>query len=148
MGRAVADDRSKSNRTATLNAAPPRAGIHIPKAKDLRKPEATAKGHSFTPSMQEQFGQLKSKHPDALLLFRTGDNYVAYKEDAQTASRILELDVEQGDKADTVLFPFVDLDTHLPKLIRAGQRVAICDQLEESKQTVSHENEARVGRGR
>ena len=110
--------------------------------------EATAKGHSFTPSMQEQFGQLKSKHPDALLLFRTGDNYVAYKEDAQTASRILELDVEQGDKADTVLFPFVDLDTHLPKLIRAEQRVAICDQLEESKQTVSHENEARVGRGR
>ena len=110
--------------------------------------EATAKGHSFTPSMQEQFGQLKSKHPDALLLFRTGDNYVAYKEDAQTASRILELDVEQGDKADTVSFPFVDLDTHLPKLIRAGQRVAICDQLEESKQTVSHENEARVGRGR
>ena len=110
--------------------------------------EATAKGHSFTPSMQEQFGQLKSKHPDALLLFRTGDNYVAYNEDAQTASRILELDVEQGDKADTVSFPFVDLDTHLPKLIRAGQRVAICDQLEESKQTVSHENEARVGRGR
>ena len=99
-------------------------------------------------AMQVQYDRLKDKHPDTVLLFRTDDNYVAYKGDAQTASRILGLDVEQGDKADTVSFPFRDLDTHLPKLIRAGQRVAICDQLENPKQTVSHENEARVGRGR
>ena len=110
--------------------------------------EANAKGRSFTPAMQEQYDRLKDKHPDTVLLFRTDDNYVAYKGDAQTASRILGLDVEQGDKADTVSFPYGDLDTHLPKLIRAGQRVAICDQLEAPKQTVSHENEARVGRGR
>lgn len=107
-----------------------------------------AKAQSFTPAMQEQHEQLKAKHPDAVLLFRTGDNYVAYKEDAQAVSRILGLEVEHRDKADTVSFPFRDLDTHLPKLIRAGQRVAICDQLEDVKQTVSHETEARVGRGR
>lgn len=110
--------------------------------------DANAKGQPFTPAMQEQYDQLKGKHPDAVLLFRTGDNYVAYKEDAQTASRILGLDVVHGDKADIVSFPFGDLDTHLPKLIRAGQRVAICDQLENPKQAVSQENETRVGRGR
>ena len=110
--------------------------------------EANGKGLSFTPAMQKQHEQLKAKHPDAVLLFRTGNNYVAYKEDAQTVSRILGLDVKHGDKADTVSFPFRDLDTQLPKLIRAGQRVAICDQLEDPKQTVNQENEARVGRGR
>lgn len=110
--------------------------------------DANAKGQPFTPAMQEQYDQLKGKHPDAVLLIRTGDNYVAYKEDAQTASRILGLDVVHGDKADIVSFPFGDLDTHLPKLIRAGQRVAICDQLENHKQAVSQENETRVGRGR
>lgn len=110
--------------------------------------DANAKGQPFTPAMQEQYDQLKGKHPDAVLLFRTGDNYVAYKEDAQTASRILGLDVVHGDKADIVSFPFGDLDTHLPKLIRSGQRVAICDQLENHKQTISKENEVRMARGR
>jgi len=110
--------------------------------------DANAKGQPFTPAMQEQYDQLKGKHPDAVLLFRTGDNYVAYKEDAQTASRILGLDVVHGDKADIVSFHFGDLDTHLPKLIRAGQRVAICDQLENHKQTISKENEVRMARGR
>lgn len=110
--------------------------------------DANAKGQPFTPAMQEQYDQLKGKHPDAVLLFRTGDNYVAYKEEAQTASRILGLDVVHGDKADIVSFHFGDLDTHLPKLIRAGQRVAICDQLENHKQTISKENEVRMARGR
>lgn len=110
--------------------------------------DANAKGQPFTPAMQEQYDQLKGKHPDAVLLFRTGDNYVAYKEDAQTASRILGLDVVHGDKADIVSFHFGDLDTHLPKLIRAGQRVAICDQLENPEQTISKENEVRMARGR
>ena len=109
-----------------------------------------AKGQLFTPAMQEQYDQLKGKHPDSMLLFRTGNNYVAYKEDAQAASRILGLEMEHGNQADTVSFsfPIGDLDTHLPQLIRAGQRVAICDQLENPKQAVNHENEARVGRGR
>ena len=111
-------------------------------------PDGNTQVQPFTPAMQEQHEQLKAKHPDAVLLFRTGDNYVAYKEDAPAVSRILGLEVEHGDKADTVSFPLKDLDTHLPKLIRAGQRVAICDQLEDVKQTVNNDNEARVGRGR
>ena len=110
--------------------------------------EANTKDQSFTPAMQEQYDRLKDKHLDTVLLFRTGDNYVACQEDAPTVSRILGLEVEHGDQADTVSFPFRDLDTHLPKLIRAGQRVAICDQLEDPKQTLNHDNEARVGRGR
>ena len=110
--------------------------------------DSNAQMQSFNPAIQKQHEQLKAKHPDAVLLFRTGDNYVAYQEDAPIVSRILGLEVEHGNQADTVSFPFKDLDTHLPKLIRAGQRVAICDQLEDVKQTVSHENETRVGRGR
>ena len=105
-------------------------------------------------SVMEQFEQLKAKHPDALLLFRIGDNYVAYKEDAQAAKRILGLDVQtlsgpsKGESVDTASFHHADLDVNLPKLIRAGQRVAICDQLEAPKQDVQHENEVRAGRGR
>ena len=105
-------------------------------------------------SVMEQFEQLKAKHPDALLLFRTGDNYVAYKEDAQAAKRILGLEihsisgVSKGESVDSASFHHADLDVNLPKLIRAGQRVAICDQLEAPKQDVQHENEVRAGRGR
>lgn len=105
-------------------------------------------------SLMEQFEQLKAKHPDALLLFRTDDNYVAFKEDAQAAKRILGLDVQtlsgpsKGESVDTASFHHTDLDVNLPKLIRAGQRVAICDQLEAPKQAVQHENEVRTGRGR
>ena len=105
-------------------------------------------------SVMEQFEQLKAKHPDALLLFRTGDNYVAYKEDAQAAKRILGLEihsisgVSKGESVDSASFHHADLDVNLPKLIRAGQRVAICDQLETPKQDVQHENEVRAGRGR
>lgn len=109
---------------------------------------------SVSSSVMEQFEQLKAKHPDALLLFRTGDNYVAYREDAQAAKRILGLDVQtlsgpsKGENVDTASFHHADLDVNLPKFIRAGQRVAICDQLEAPKQAVQHENEVRTGRGR
>ena len=109
---------------------------------------------SVSSSVMEQFEQLKAKHPDALLLFRTGDNYVAYKEDAQAAKRILGLDVQtlsgpsKGESVDSASFHHADLDVNLPKLIRAGQRVAICDQLETPQQAVQHENEVRAGRGR
>ena len=104
--------------------------------------------------LMKQFDQLKEKHPDALLLFRTGDNYVAYKEDAQVLQRILGLDVQtlsgpaKGESVDASSFHHADLDANLPKLIRAGQRVAICDQLENPRQEVNNENEVRVGRGR
>ena len=93
--------------------------------------------------MLKQFLDLKSKHPDALLLFRTGDFYETYKEDAEKASRILGITLtkssktkdEQGKPLVMAGFPYHALDTYLPKLIRAGERVAICDQLEAPKQT-------------
>lgn len=115
--------------------------------KDVNKP-------AVSPSLMEQFGQLKEKHPDAMLLFRTGDDYMAYKEDAQVLQRILGLDVQtlpgsvKGESVDMASFHHADLDINLPKLIRAGQRVAICDQLENPMQAVNKENEVRVGRGR
>ena len=107
-----------------------------------------------SPSLIKQFKQLKEKHPDAVLLFRTGDNYMAYKEDAQVLQRILELDVQtlsspaKGESVDAASFHHADLDVNLPKLIRAGQRIAICDQLEAPEQSVQNENGVRVGRGR
>ena len=109
---------------------------------------------AVSPSLIKQFKQLKEKHPDAVLLFRTGDNYMAYKEDAQVLQRILKLDVQtlssptKGESVDAASFHHADLDVNLPKLIRAGQRVAICDQLEAPKQSVQNENGVRVGRGR
>jgi DNA mismatch repair ATPase MutS len=87
----------------------------------------------------KQFYELKSNHPDAILLFRTGDFYEAYKEDAKKASDILDIALTkstiQKDSDDNTIelisFPFYALDTYLPKLIRAGQRVAICNKLED-----------------
>ena len=92
----------------------------------------------LTPMMQ-QFFSLKAKHPDALLLFRCGDFYETYCEDAITASQILGITLTRrsnkyNDKGDEMAgFPHHALDTYLPKLIRAGRRVAICDQLEDPK---------------
>ncbi len=88
--------------------------------------------------MMKQFMDLKAKHPDAVLLFRCGDFYETYSEDAIVASEILGITLTKraNGSAKTVEmagFPFHALDTYLPKLIRAGKRVAICDQLEDPK---------------
>ena len=89
----------------------------------------------------QQFFSLKAKHPDALLLFRCGDFYETYCDDAVDASRILGITLTKrnnsGTKPSTEMagFPHHALDTYLPKLIRAGRRVAICDQLEDPKLT-------------
>jgi DNA mismatch repair protein MutS len=94
----------------------------------------------LTPMMQ-QFFSLKAKHPDAVLLFRCGDFYETYCEDAVTAAKILGITLTKrnngaGVKGDEMAgFPYHALDTYLPKLIRAGKRVAICDQLEDPKLT-------------
>ena len=94
----------------------------------------------LTPMMQ-QFFNLKKKHPDALMLFRCGDFYETYCEDAVEASRILGITLTKrnngaGVKGDEMAgFPYHALDSYLPKLIRAGRRVAICDQLEDPKLT-------------
>ena len=97
------------------------------------------KDGELTP-MMKQFFDLKAKHPDAVLLFRCGDFYETYCEDAVTASRILGITLTKRNngynKGDEMAgFPHHALDTYLPKLIRAGKRVAICDQLEDPKLT-------------
>ena len=83
--------------------------------------------------MIETFKMLKEKHSDALILFRVGDFYEAYCEDAQKASEVLGVTLTKNQKYGHYLagFPFHALDTYLPKLIRAGVRVAICDDITE-----------------
>lgn len=92
--------------------------------------------------MMKQFYDLKAKHPDAVMLFRCGDFYETYSQDAVVASEILGITLTKrnnGATGSAVMemagFPHHALDTYLPKLIRAGKRVAICDQLEDPKQT-------------
>jgi DNA mismatch repair protein MutS len=98
------------------------------------------KENGLTP-MMKQFFTLKAKHPDALMLFRCGDFYETYCEDAVAASKILGITLTRrnngGSTGTTEMagFPHHALDTYLPKLIRAGRRVAICDQLEDPKLT-------------
>lgn len=103
----------------------------------------------------KQFNELKTKHPDALLLFRVGDFYEAYDEDAVKAGEILGITVtrkfnskDKGSDGHTLRlagFPYHALDTYLPKLIRAGLRVAICDLLDSkvTKEYPSDEKEAK-----
>lgn len=90
--------------------------------------------------MMKQFLDLKAKHPDAVMLFRCGDFYETYSTDAVVASEILGITLTKrangkGKTIEMVGFPHHALDTYLPKLIRAGKRVAICDQLEDPKLT-------------
>lgn len=99
------------------------------KSKDIKK---------VTPLMQ-QYNSIKTRYPDALLLFRVGDFYETFGEDAVRASKILDIVLTQrnngGDRTELAGFPHHALNTYLPKLVKAGQRVAICDQLEDPKQT-------------
>ena len=104
---------------------------------------------SNVPPIIKQYNDLKQKHPDALLLFRCGDFYDTYKEDAVKASNILGITLtkhskrmdEEGKPLKMAGFPYHALDTYLPKLIRAGERVAICDQLESPRQKTSQQEE-------
>ena len=97
---------------------------------------------ALTPMMR-QFYDLKAKHPDAVLLFRCGDFYETYCSDAIVASEILGITLTKRSNGKSDFskaiemagFPFHALDTYLPKLVRAGKRVAICDQLEDPKMT-------------
>ena len=101
---------------------------------------ASTKKKKVTPLMQ-QYNTIKTKHPDALLLFRVGDFYETFGEDAIKAAQILGIVLTHrnngGDKTELAGFPHHSLNTYLPKLVKAGQRVAICDQLEDPKQTKS-----------
>jgi antirestriction protein ArdC len=107
------------------------------------KKEVSEKEEKKDLSQLERYKELRAKHPDAIFLFRTGDFYVSYNEDAVKASDHLGItltkynpDSEMAKAGFTqcAAFPYHSLDTYLPKLIRAGERVAICDQLEEARQ--------------
>ena len=92
-----------------------------------------------TPLMKQYFS-FKAKYPDAMLLFRVGDFYETYGEDAVKSSEILGIVLTKrssaiADSVELAGFPHHALDTYLPKLVRAGKRVAICDQLEDPKTT-------------
>ncbi len=98
-----------------------------------------ANNDTLTP-MMKQFFDLKAKNPDAILLFRCGDFYETYADDATTAAQVLGITLTHrnnkgGDNTEMAGFPYHALDTYLPRLIRAGYRVAICDQLEDPKLT-------------
>ncbi|MGN0029047.1 MAG: DNA mismatch repair protein MutS [Marinilabiliaceae bacterium] len=97
-----------------------------------------AKSFTDTPLMK-QYMSIKAKHPDAMLLFRVGDFYETYLDDAPKAAKILGITLTQRSGTNPELgalagFPYHALDTYLPKLVRAGLRVAVCDQLEDPKQ--------------
>lgn len=98
-----------------------------------------AKGIVETPLMKQYF-EIKAKHPDAILLFRVGDFYETFSDDAIIASEILGITLTRrangvAQSVELAGFPHHALDTYLPKLVRAGKRVAICDQLEDPKLT-------------
>ena len=101
--------------------------------------------------MLRQFDSLKQKHPDAMLLFRKGDFYEMYREDAVKAAAVLAITLTSrvfpGEKGPVkyTLFPYHALDIYLPKLIRSGQRVAICDQLETPRQKKEEKADLKAG---
>lgn len=107
----------------------------VEKEEEETEPADTESSPSGVKTVKEQWDDLKQKHPEALLLFRCGDFYETYEEDAECASEVLgiTLTVRTADKTRMAGFPYHALDTYLPKLIRAGKRVAICDQINKSK---------------
>jgi flagellar biosynthesis GTPase FlhF len=113
--------------------------------EELTKAETKAVAAIALSPILSQFKSIKEKHPDAMLLFRRGDFYETYMDDAEKSSRILGITLTKNSKEKDfdgkplkiAGFPHHALDSYLPKLIRAGQRVAICDLLESPKQKVS-----------
>lgn len=130
-----------------------RTGAVIPKGiynklmaeiKEGQQPasEEVGEAQDFSPApIAKQYEQMKAKHADAVLLFRVGDFYVSYGEDAKVVSDVCGLVLTTSDELwfkhvkgyTYTAFPAHSLDTYLPKLVRAGKRVAICDQLAEPK---------------
>lgn len=113
------------------------------KQDDARDETEAQKNEVAMPNMQ-QYESLKAKHPEAILLFRCGDKYECYREDAQKVSEIVKNDMFQrvnpktGEQVDMFDFPYTQLDSYLPQIIRCGNRVAICDQLDAPKTKVAN----------
>lgn len=153
--------RTDSGSLLTFDRPVTRTGLHLDslsptpeteaKIQKLQSADQTLSPQAEVPLQQQekpspilkQFLELKAKHPDALMLFRVGDFYETYMQDAQKASTILGITLTRsnsrkgpdGKPLEMAGFPHHALDSYLPKLIRAGQRVAICDQLPDPKLT-------------
>ncbi len=124
---------------------PPTPDPIIPTPKET--PKAEKKSSLTNTPLMQQYQEMKKKHPDAVLLFRVGDFYEIFGEDAVKASEILGITLtRRANGSDKYIelagFPHHALDTYLPKLVRAGQRVAICEQLEDPKLTKTAKQEA------
>ena len=141
----LADDKKEYK---THLAAILYADVLAAKRGDVKQNTAEAENNKrdmnetiVVPPILRQYNDLKKKHPDAMLLFRCGDFYETYKDDAVKASNILGITLtrysqrkeEDGSALRMAGFPYHALDTFLPKLIRAGERVAICDQIEQNR---------------
>ena len=126
-----------SNRAKARTEAKTQSEVKVIKSEPLPESERKVKSITNTPLMM-QYEEMKKKHPDAVLLFRVGDFYEIFGEDAIVVSDILGITLTRranGKKASIELagFPHHALDTYLPKLVRAGHRVAICEHIEQSK---------------
>ena len=98
--------------------------------KEIQEPEEES-------PMMKQYRELKAKHPDAILLFRCGDFYESWEDDAKVCAHVLGITLAENRSGKRVAgFPHHALDIYLPKLVRAGYRIAICDQLEAPKKVV------------
>lgn len=105
--------------------------------KEKGAQQESLKPSTTSASFLKQFDEIKSKHPDVIVIMRKDDSYEIYKSDAKKAAEATHLPVTkqeiEGKKIDTVSFSHTMLDVHLPNIIRAGHRVAVCDQLEDPK---------------
>lgn len=132
----IAYQRAKDNMNAVVEESKKALDTNEQKEEKpepLEVPEPE-KEESVSP-MLKQFQELKGKHPDALLLFRCGDFYETYEDDAESAASILGITLTKNrDHVRMAGFPYHALDAYLPKLIRAGRRVAICDEIEAKPQ--------------
>lgn len=139
-----AELKAANERQQAINEAKAKEAEEKAKAEAEAKKKEAVEHDNYkdnpTP-LYKQWGEMKKKHPDAVLLFRVGDFYECFAEDAVVASDILGITLtRRANGKDKFIelagFPHHALDTYLPKLVRAGKRVAICEQLEEPKKAV------------
>ncbi len=130
--------RAKARQEAKAKAKAEQEAKEKAEAEEAAKPKQIVEAITAAPLLIEQYQEMKKKHPDAVLLFRCGDFYECFGDDAKTASDVLGITLTtrangSAEKIYLAGFPHHALDTYLPKLVRAGHRVAICEQLDEPK---------------
>ena len=128
-------DVSASKAQAEAEIAPQESAA--PEAEQAQEPSALAKA----------FESMKAKHPDTILLFRAGDFYISFADDAKTLSEVLGITLTRTSAKDITAqqaaFPAASLDTYLPKIVRAGKRVAICDEPQQFTESAPKKKAAR-----